>query len=95
MEQARRARNVAVFIFEQVEPLDFAGPFEVFISGSNRGQDFNVYTVAETDNPIKAMGGLSINPAYTIHNCPNPDILVIPGGWGSRKEMNNEKKMYQ
>ncbi|MBR2565674.1 MAG: DJ-1/PfpI family protein [Paenibacillus sp.] len=90
MEQARRARNVAVFIFEQVEPLDFAGPFEVFISGSNRGQDFNVYTVAETDNPIKAMGGLSINPAYTIHNCPNPDILVIPGGWGSRKEMNNE-----
>ncbi|CAI6025082.1 Isonitrile hydratase [Paenibacillus sp. JJ-100] len=90
MEQVRRARNVAVFIFEQVEPLDFAGPFEVFISGSNRGQDFNVYTVAETENAIKALGGLSINPAYTIHNCPNPDILVIPGGWGSRTEMNNE-----
>ncbi|MBB6019073.1 transcriptional regulator GlxA family with amidase domain [Paenibacillus sp. JGP012] len=90
MEQVRQARNVAVFIFEQVEPLDFAGPFEVFISGSNRGQDFNVYTVAETEGPIQALGGLSINPAYTIHNCPDPDILVIPGGWGSRKEMNNE-----
>ncbi|GGH58157.1 AraC family transcriptional regulator [Paenibacillus silvae] len=90
MEQVRQARNVALFIFEQVEPLDFAGPFEVFISGSNRGQDFNVYTVAEMEGPIQALGGLSINPAYTIHNCPDPDILVIPGGWGSRKEMNNE-----
>jgi transcriptional regulator GlxA family with amidase domain len=90
MEQARQARNVAVLIFEQVEPLDFAGPFEVFIAGSNRGQDFKVYTVAENDSPIKALGGLSINPAYTIDNCPKPDILVIPGGWGSRKEMNND-----
>lgn len=90
MEQVRQARNVAVFIFEQVEPLDFAGPFEVFIAGSNRGQYFKVYTVAENDSPIKALGGLSINPAYTIANCPKPDILVIPGGWGSRKEMNNE-----
>lgn len=91
MEQIRRARNVAVFIFEQVEPLDFAGPYEVFISGSNRGQDFNVYTVAENNGPIQTLGGLSINPAYTIDDCPNPDILVISGGWGSRKEMNNEK----
>ncbi|MFD1957566.1 DJ-1/PfpI family protein [Paenibacillus thailandensis] len=90
MEQVRQARNVAVFIFEQVEPLDFAGPFEVFIAGSNRGQDFKVYTVAEKDAPIQAVGGLSINPAYTIANCPKPDILVIPGGWGSRQEMNNE-----
>lgn len=90
MEQARQARNVAILIFEQVEPLDFAGPFEVFIAGSNRGQDFKVYTVAENDSSIKTLGGLSINPAYTIANCPKPDILVIPGGWGSRKEMNNE-----
>ncbi|RKN83733.1 DJ-1/PfpI family protein [Paenibacillus ginsengarvi] len=90
MEQARRARNVAVFLFEQVEPLDFAGPFEVFLSGSNEGQDFNVYTVAANNCPVKALGGLSINPAYTIADCPKPDILVIPGGWGSRKEMNND-----
>lgn len=90
MEQARQARNVAVFIFEQVEPLDFAGPFEVFITGSNRGQDFHVFTVAENDSPITALGGLSVNPSYTIVNCPKPDLLVIPGGWGSRIEMNNE-----
>ncbi|EGG34697.1 conserved domain protein [Paenibacillus sp. HGF5] len=36
------------------QALDFSGPFEVFISGSNRGQDFNVYTVAEKASPITA-----------------------------------------
>ncbi|MCJ8007197.1 DJ-1/PfpI family protein [Lederbergia wuyishanensis] len=90
MDKVRQPRNVAILIFDNVEVLDFTGPFEVFITGSNRGTDFNVYTVAEHDRPIIALGNLSINPAYTIYDCPKPDILIIPGGWGSRKEMHNE-----
>lgn len=89
MERERKARNVAILLFDNVEVLDFAGPFEVFVVGSNRGQDFTVYTVAEHDRPILALGNLSINPNYTIRNCPKPDIVIIPGGWGARKEMNN------
>ncbi|MCR8643290.1 DJ-1/PfpI family protein [Paenibacillus sp. N1-5-1-14] len=85
-----QARNVAILIYDNVEPLDFVGPFEVFISSSNYGKDFNVYTVAEKDEPVSAIGGLSINPSYTIHTCPKPDILVVPGGWGSRTAMLNE-----
>ena len=90
VEQTWQTKNVAILIFENVEPLDFVGPFEVFISGSNNGKDFKVYTVAENDRPVKALGDLSINPAYTIATCPRPDILIVPGGWGSRKEMLNE-----
>jgi transcriptional regulator GlxA family with amidase domain len=90
MEQARQARKVAILIFDNVEPLDFTGPFEVFICASNRGNDFNVFTIAEHDRPIKALGGLSVNPRYTFDNCPRPDILIVPGGWGSRKEMHKE-----
>jgi len=90
LEQARQARNVAILIFENVEPLDFAGPFEVFISGSNRGKDFQVYTVAENIRPVKALGNLSINPTYTLNTCPKLDILIVPGGPGSREEMHNE-----
>ncbi|MCR2823277.1 DJ-1/PfpI family protein [Lederbergia panacisoli] len=90
MEEVRRPRNVAILIFDNVEVLDFTGPFEVFITGSNRGKDFNVYTVAEHNRPIIALGNLSVNPTYTIYNCPKPDLLIIPGGWGSRKEMQNE-----
>jgi transcriptional regulator GlxA family with amidase domain len=50
---------------------------------------FNVYTVAEKSGPVLARNQLSLNPRYTIADCPPPDILVVPGGWGTRREMNN------
>ncbi|MEL7144694.1 MAG: DJ-1/PfpI family protein, partial [Cyanobacteria bacterium J06573_11] len=61
------SRNVAVLIFDDVEVLDFAGPFEVFsITGKRDGSDpFNVFTVAEK-TPVLARNQLSINPHYTI-----------------------------
>lgn len=86
-----RPKNVAIFIFNEVEVLDFCGPFEVF-SVTNKIHSlkpFNVYTVAEQEQPILAANNLSVNPRYTFDNCPQPDILLIPGGQGSRKEMNN------
>ena len=93
-------RNLAIFIFDEVEVLDFAGPFEVFgVCGLRTGkeQPFNVYTVAQKEL-ITARNGLRIIPHYLLHNCPQPDILLLPGGggvhpdgtaFGSRREMNN------
>ena len=84
-------RNVAILIFDEVEVLDFCGPFEVFsVTGQRDNQNpFHVYTVAETLRPVLARNKLSINPAYEISKCPKPDILVVPGGYGTRREMNN------
>ena len=84
--------RLAILIFDDVEVLDFCGPLEVFsIAGRRSDADmFDVYTVAEKPGPILARNNLSVNPAYTIDNCPPPDILLIPGGFGSRREMNNE-----
>jgi transcriptional regulator GlxA family with amidase domain len=83
-------RNVAILIFDNVEVLDFAGPFEVFsITGQRGGATFNVYTVAEKSGPVMARNGFSVNPRYTIDDCPPPDIVVVPGGYGTRREMNN------
>ncbi len=83
-------RNVAILIFDDVEVLDFCGPFEVFgVTGRNDNpKPFNVYTVAEK-SPIVARNGLSVNPTYTLDNCLQPDILLVPGGFGTRREMNN------
>ena len=74
-------RNVAVLLFDEVEVLDFAGPFEVFsVAGRRDGLDpFRVYTVAETARPVLARNELSVNPRYTIQNCPPPAIVVVPG----------------
>ncbi len=86
-----KPRNLAILIFDDVEVLDFCGPFEVFsVTGKRDGFDpFNVYTVAEK-TPISARNKLSINPHYTLDNCPQPDILVVPGGFGTRREMLNK-----
>jgi transcriptional regulator GlxA family with amidase domain len=90
-EAAGPPRNVAVLLFDEVEVLDFAGPFEVFsVAGRRDGLDpFDVYTVAETARPVLARNGLSVNPRYTIENAPAPAILVVPGGFGTRREMHN------
>ena len=86
-------RNLAILIFEDVEVLDFAGPFEVFAVTSelNNYEPFNVFLVAESQRTYKAVNGLQLVPDYEISNCPNPDILVVPGGVGTRTQMNNQK----
>ena len=65
-------RNVAIFVFNDVEVLDFAGPFEVFsvTTELNNYEYFDAYTVAEKPAAITAVNGLSVNPKYDFTNCP-------------------------
>jgi transcriptional regulator GlxA family with amidase domain len=90
-----QTRTVCIVIFDDVEVLDFCGPFEVFsVTGGRQGlRPFEVWTVAEREMPIKACGGLSVNPAFTFENCPRADILLAPGGIGTRREMNNPRML--
>ncbi len=87
-----RLRNVAILIFDEVEVLDFCGPFEVFSVTGKRDNlnPFNVYTVAEKAEPVLARNNLSVNPSYTFLNSPQPDILLVPGGPGTEREMYNK-----
>ncbi|MHB9098721.1 MAG: DJ-1/PfpI family protein, partial [Syntrophales bacterium] len=47
--------------------------------------------VAETKNPVVTSGGMKVLPDYAFDDCPPLDILVVPGGWGTRAEMNNAR----
>jgi len=79
-------------MFDEVEVLDFAGPFEVFsvTSELSKGErPFAVSTVAEHPGAVSARNGLSVNPDCTISDCPPPDILIVPGGQGTRKLIDN------
>jgi len=92
--------NVGIFIFDEVEVLDFAGPFEVFsrtrlLKGaesrrSNDSAPFNPFTVSIDTKPLTATGGLKIIADYTFNNFPKIDILIVPGGYGTRTLLNNE-----
>jgi transcriptional regulator GlxA family with amidase domain len=83
--------STAVLLFDEVEVLDFAGPFEVFSVCGRRQklEPFKVFTVAERPGPVLARNGLSINPSYSFADCPKLDLLVVPGGFGTRREMHN------
>jgi len=75
--------NVAFVISKGAVLIDFAGPWEVFQDATVPGRDmmdnaFELYTVAETLNPIAVSGGLQIVPNYTFQNAPPPKIIVIP-----------------
>lgn len=79
-------KTVAIMIFDDVEVLDFAGPFEVFaVTDELRGHDtFNVCTFAPTPATVRARNGLKLVPDYTIERCPETAVLVLPGGFGTR-----------
>lgn len=79
-------KTVAVLLFDDVEVLDFAGPLEVFgVAGGARSL-YRVITVAETGRPVLARNMLSVNPQYDFASMPHADILVLPGGYGTRRE---------
>ena len=92
--------NVGIFVFDEVEVLDFAGPFEVFsrtrlLKGaesrrSNDSAPFNPFTVSIDKKSLTATGGLKIIADYTFNNFPKIDILIVPGGYGTRTLLNNE-----
>lgn len=92
-------KKIAILLFDEVEVLDFAGPFEVFSVTGLRdvGEPYEVFTVAEK-RTISARNNLQITATYTFANAPVPDLFLVPGGggyrpdgtpFGSRREMDN------
>lgn len=84
-------RHLAILLFDEVEVLDFAGPFEVFsvTQWQIEAKPFRVSLVAQNPGPVMARNNFSVNPHYTLENHPPVDIILIPGGFGTRKEMHN------
>ena len=93
-------KRTAIVVFTDVEVLDFCGPFEVFavtrLNEQKRREEpspVDVFLVAETKNPVVTAGGMKVLPDYDLVDCPPLDILVVPGGWGTRREMDNDRLM--
>lgn len=80
--------RVGIFIFPDVEVLDFAGPYEVFTTASRvfsreqpaAGRPFEVFTVAEQRAEISARAGLKTLPDHDFASAPPIDLLIVPGG---------------
>jgi transcriptional regulator GlxA family with amidase domain len=88
--------TVGILIFDQVEVLDVAGPFEVFavtrLDEEHRqieSSPFRVLLVSENMHQVSAIGGLRFTPDVTKDNCPELDLLIVPGGMGTRTQVKN------
>lgn len=93
-----KRKRVGILVFPNVEVLDFCGPYEVFsvtrLHEERRREEsspFEVLLLAESADPVVATGGLRVIPDATLETCPPLDILVVPGGWGTRKEISNQR----
>jgi putative intracellular protease/amidase len=78
--------TVAILLFNGVEIIDYAGPWEIFGEAG-----FEVHTVAAGPDPIKTTFGQRVIPDYTLENCPQADILLIPGGNVSQALLNDSR----
>ena len=96
-------RTVGIFVFDGVEVLDFAGPYEVFsrtrlVPGaaarrSEESAPFLVFTVARTRDLVRATGGLGVQPDHGFDDAPAIDVLVVPGGFGTRPLLNDHETL--
>jgi transcriptional regulator GlxA family with amidase domain len=81
--------TIAVALFEGAEELDFAGPWEVLAAWARQWphDGVEVFTVAETAEPVACAKGMRVVPDHTWQTAPAIDVLVYPGGVGSRREL--------
>lgn len=79
-------RNVGILIFDEVEVLDFCGPFEVFsVTGREIAPGaFDTFTLAAHPRPISTRGGMAVTPKFSFADAPQLDLLLVPGGQGTR-----------
>src|ERR1051326_4724848 len=89
-------RSIGILVFDDAEELDFAGPWEVFtmtnemFAMSGRQRPHDVFLIAETDAPVHCAKGMRVLPDRTTSQCERLDVLLVPGGMGTRREVKNE-----
>jgi transcriptional regulator GlxA family with amidase domain len=90
MGGAMTTRTVGVLLFPGFEPLDAYGPVEAFAVAEREGAPlFRVVGVAETLAPVPMRGGPRAAPEHDLASCPRLDLLLVPGGLGTRREYAN------
>ncbi|WP_026804727.1 DJ-1/PfpI family protein [Aliarcobacter lanthieri] len=89
---------VGIFVFHDIEVLDFCGPFEVLsvtrldeIKRAETLSPFDVKLISIKKEVIFTKGNMKIIPDFDFEDCPKLDILIVPGGMGTRKLMYDEK----
>jgi transcriptional regulator GlxA family with amidase domain len=84
--------RIAILLFDDAEELDWAGPWEVLAAWAQRwpDDDVEVFTIARSVDPVRCAKGLRVLPDHAIDDAPPFDVLVYPGGQGTRGHLGDE-----
>ena len=81
--------TTGILLFDDAEELDFAGPWEVLTSAAALAKEDRVVTIAQKAEPIRCAKGLRVLPDHTFADAPRLDVVLVPGGQGTRREVSN------
>ena len=81
--------TTGILLFDGAEELDYVGPWEVFTMARRSDEDDRVVTIAERPGPVSSAKGLRVLPDHGFDDAPDLDVLLVPGGQGTRTEAEN------
>jgi transcriptional regulator GlxA family with amidase domain len=85
-------RNIGILLFDDVEELDFGGPWEIFaFLRTARPELCDVFTVSERGAQVRCAKGLRVLADHSFETAPAADVLIVPGGQGRRREVSNPR----
>ncbi len=87
------AKKIGIFIFDGAEELDWAGPYEVLATWAQLWpqDEVEVVTFTATGDPVRCAKGLRVIPDHSWDTAPPLDVLVYPGGQGTRSQLEDER----
>jgi len=89
VSDTRHTRTVGILLFDDAEELDWAGPWEVLTSLRMLAGETEVLTIAERDAPVTCAKGLRVLPDCDFDSAPKLDVVLVPGGQGTRSQVDN------
>ena len=85
-------RSIAIVLFDVVEELDFVGPWEIFTFAANiEPETCDVFTVSERGGEVRCAKGLRVLADHSFETAPPADVILVPGGMGTRTEVDNPR----
>ena len=83
--------RLGVYVFKDAEVVDFAAPYGVFSVARRFDPELDAFLVAEAMRPVQTQAGFTVLPNYAFADRPAMDAFLIPGGFGTRQELHNER----
>lgn len=81
--------RLGIYVFKDAEVIDYAAPYGVFSVARRFDPELEAFLISDAMRPVQTQAGLTVLPNYSFQDFPDMDAFLIPGGFGTRQEMNN------